>query len=391
MRWSFLLALLLGLGAAGFVVATEAPVEDPVWWYTNQTPPRVALAGPAGPLRGQAEAALVVEPADRARVVGATVDGQPAVVSAGRVLVDSAALPDGPHRVVVAARDTSRRQNEASAEWTFTSDNSGPTFQVALEPADGPTEGKTLLIRITASEAASDVAGDLEGRVLRLQPDGSGGWWALEGIPPEPAYRQLNLQVRGADRLGNAGAWQQTYPLVRTRFPEETLDFDPRIDFLAEQAIRAEEMARLMPFYRAGAGGPKWNGRFLVPVPGPITTEFATRRSYNGRFPQGNHLGVDFGAPLGTPVRAPADGVVVFAAQTPVRGNVLIVDHGAGVFSTYAHLQRFESEPGQAVEAGQTIARVGSTGLSTGPHLHWEIWVDEAAVDPLEWTERTFP
>lgn len=391
MQRKLIVALLVAFGASVFLVTTEAPVEDPVWWYTNETPPSVTITGASGPLRGEAQAAVRFEPVDRVHVTGAVLDGVPLSLEGAQIRLDTRALADGPHRVIVNVRDVSLRQNVGQAEWTFVSDNTGPTFHVEVDPEEGPTEGRPFVVRIRADERVEDLEGDLEGRVLRPHGDGSGGSWAILGIPPEPAYRTLRLRVRGKDSLGNEGLWQQAFPLVRTRFPTEELDFDAGIDSLAQAQVRAEEDARLMPIYRRENGPKRWNGPWLSPVEGPITTEFGTRRSYNGRFPQGNHAGLDFAAPLGAPVRAPADGVVAFAAASPVRGNVLILDHGAGVFSTYAHLQRFQAETGQRVEAGQVVARVGSTGLSTGPHLHWEVWVDAANVEPLEWTRRAFP
>lgn len=384
---------LISLLLAVFLATTDLPIEDPIWWLLNDEPPQVAVLGPSGPLRGQAEAVVRLQPAHRASIVSATLDGQPLPTSGTRLVVDSAGLPDGRHQVRIVARDHSRRQNEASAEWTFASDNSGPRLTVKLQPADGPTEGHTTVVRIRAAEAVDELTGSLQGRPLRLQPvaDAEHAWWALVGIPPEPAYRSLELEVSAADTLGNETTWRQAYPLVRTKFPEEVLDFDPALNNLADHQVRALEMSKLMPVYRGENGPRRWNGRWKLPVDGPITTDFATRRSYNGRFPEGNHLGVDFATPLGAPVVAPADAVVAYAAHTPVRGNVLILDHGAGVYSTYAHLEQFEAEPGDAVKAGDVVALVGSTGLSTGPHLHWEVWVDSAAVDPLEWTKRTFP
>jgi murein DD-endopeptidase MepM/ murein hydrolase activator NlpD len=116
-----------------------------------------------------------------------------------------------------------------------------------------------------------------------------------------------------------------------------------------------------------------------------VTTAFGTRRSYE------HHPGTDLAAPLGSPVVAPAAGAVVFVGSLPARGNAVVLDHGAGVFTTYAHLQRAEVLVGDEVRGGEVIGRVGSTGFSTGPHLHWELWVDGANVDPLEWTRRTFP
>ena len=77
--------------------------------------------------------------------------------------------------------------------------------------------------------------------------------------------------------------------------------------------------------------------------------------------------------------------------QVRLRGNVLILDHGGGVYTTYAHLSEWLVELGQEVEPGQPVARVGTTGLSTGPHLHWELWINGKSVDPVEWTQREVP
>src|SRR6185436_14531542 len=112
--------------------------------------------------------------------------------------------------------------------------------------------------------------------------------------------------------------------------------------------------------------GPRlWDGAFRMPVTGEVSTAFGTHRSYE------YHPGMDFAAPQGAPVAAPAAGIVAYVGNVPARGNVVILDHGAGVYSTYAHLSKAEVEAGAQVKPGQVIARVGTTGFSTGPHLHW--------------------
>ena len=124
MRWNLLLIGLLLGGAATVWLVTGAPLDDPVWWYSAQTPPRVAFQAPSGPLRGQAEVRLLLEPAERVRVVWAMVDGQPQPVSAGeRVVLDTRQLADGSHTLEVLVRDTSRQQNRNSARWSFVADN----------------------------------------------------------------------------------------------------------------------------------------------------------------------------------------------------------------------------------------------------------------------------
>ena len=383
MRWNVVLAALLGLGASVLVVTTEAPIEDPVWWYANQTPPRVTIIGPAGPLRGPAEAAVSLDPNDRAHVVSVSVDGQPGTATGNRIALDSSTLPDGPHQVEVVARDTSRRQNQAAASWAFVSDNSPPKVSLSVEPSEGPTEGHTWLLRIHADEPIEQLQGMIRDHPLRLEPDGNGGYWALQGVSPDPDYTSVSVRLTAADALGNQAATEQSWSVQRTTFPEDDeLSLDPNT---VAPETRAQENSKLLAIYKQDDGPKQWEARFRLPIEGPVTTEFGTHRNYE------YHPGVDFAAGLGAPVAAPARGVVVFEGELPARGNVLVLDHGSGVYSTYAHLQRFDVEAGAAVGPGQRIARVGSSGFSTGPHLHWELWVDGANVDPLDWTRRAFP
>ena len=114
-----------------------------------------------------------------------------------------------------------------------------------------------------------------------------------------------------------------------------------------------------------------------------ISSPFGGRRFINGR-PAGVHKGVDFAAPKGTPVLATLSGKVVLAGYLPLTGNTVIIDHGWGLMSLYAHLSEIKVKYGQFVKQGQIIGKVGSTGRSTGPHLHFGIYLNDVAVDPLE-------
>jgi murein DD-endopeptidase MepM/ murein hydrolase activator NlpD len=103
------------------------------------------------------------------------------------------------------------------------------------------------------------------------------------------------------------------------------------------------------------------------------------------------HEGIDLGGITGEPVHAAAAGVVVLAETLQVRGNAVILDHGAGVLSGYYHLDRIAVQAGQRVGQGDLLGAMGATGLVTGSHLHWELRVGGVAVDPREWTEWIFP
>jgi murein DD-endopeptidase MepM/ murein hydrolase activator NlpD len=100
------------------------------------------------------------------------------------------------------------------------------------------------------------------------------------------------------------------------------------------------------------------------------------------------HAGQDFGAPTGVAIFAPADGTVAMAEPLDVRGNVVILDHGRGIFTGYWHLSEIMVSPGQQVRTGDVLGLVGTTGLSTGAHLHWELRVYTIAVDPMQFLEE---
>lgn len=119
------------------------------------------------------------------------------------------------------------------------------------------------------------------------------------------------------------------------------------------------------------------------PLKGFISSGFGPRRDpFTGQ--PSFHPGIDIVAPKGTIVRAPADGIVTFADHDPTLGNMLVIDHGYGVISRYGHLSAFLVHAGERVKRGDPIGRVGSTGRSTGPHLHYEVRVNDVAINPLK-------
>lgn len=170
-----------------------------------------------------------------------------------------------------------------------------------------------------------------------------------------------------------------------TEYPVEVLTFEPEVAALLEPALAEQETAMLRAVYGAVSPVRRWDGGFLRPVAGEVTDGYGTRRSYQGGPVSGSHAGVDIGARAGTPVLAAANGRVTFAGTLPVRGNMVILDHGAGVFTGYAHLAAFSVVLGQDVGVGEEVATIGSSGLSTGPHLHWEVVVGGMHVDGLRW------
>ncbi|HEY9864666.1 MAG TPA: M23 family metallopeptidase [Candidatus Obscuribacterales bacterium] len=133
-----------------------------------------------------------------------------------------------------------------------------------------------------------------------------------------------------------------------------------------------------------------WKGPFLRPNAGEITTIYGVRRYYNGEFAEDYyHRGVDYAGAMGSAVVAPAAGRVALVGRESegfeIHGNTIGLDHGQGVASILIHLNRIDVKEGDFVQPGQVIGTVGSTGASTGPHLHWGLYVQGQSVDPVPW------
>ena len=161
--------------------------------------------------------------------------------------------------------------------------------------------------------------------------------------------------------------------------------------YLLDPALLQQEQERLGKAFGVHTLRPLWAGTFLEPVQGILTTPFGARRVYNDGVRQSRHAGVDLAAATGTPVRAANAGRVVLAESLQVHGNGVILDHGLGLCTAYFHLDSIAVAVGQMVERGDIVGGVGSTGLSTGAHLHWEMRLNNIPVDPMQWVYQSIP
>lgn len=173
--------------------------------------------------------------------------------------------------------------------------------------------------------------------------------------------------------------------VISTDFPVEYLTFTPQVAALLTPSRMEEETALLKAAYGTFTPERLWTGAFRRPSAAEITDVYGSRRSYQGGPATGSHAGVDFGGKSGTPVLAAGDGRVVQAQMMPIRGNMVVLDHGGGLFTGYCHLLSFAVQPGQVVHAGDLVGATGATGLVTGPHLHWEVAAGGQQVDGMRW------
>jgi murein DD-endopeptidase MepM/ murein hydrolase activator NlpD len=207
-------------------------------------------------------------------------------------------------------------------------------------------------------------------------------------IPTSPlqAPGTLTIQV-----VGDEGSRNLAVGLRNRTFPTQ------RITLSSSQnpAGTQHEFDRVAAFKALVTPERFWRGAMVRPNPGRVTTVYGVRRYYNGAFASDYyHRGVDYAAPTGSPVVAPAAGRIALVGRVnqgfSLHGNTVGIDHGQGVLSIMIHLHRINVNEGDLVQAGQVIGTVGSTGISTGPHLHWGLYVNGVSVDPVPWRERGF-
>jgi murein DD-endopeptidase MepM/ murein hydrolase activator NlpD len=265
-----------------------------------------------------------------------------------------------------------------------------PAFLLPLLLASPPAACDPAVARLGAGSAAQGSVVEVEaaagavaswaGKPVAFWQEGPAGpRRALLGVDLEQAAGPAYLEVG----LEGAPPCRAALEVTPGGFEEKQLRVGPKFVELSarDEARAAREAARLKGIY-AKVSGRLWQGSFRLPVAAEPSPNFGQRRILNGQ-PRSPHAGVDFGARTGTPVRAAARGRVVLAEPLFFSGRTVVVDHGLGLFSLYAHLSRLGVRTGQKVEAGALLGAVGATGRATGPHLHWAVRLQGARVDPL--------
>ena len=246
------------------------------------------------------------------------------------------------------------------------------------------TPGQVFLVAVdTVNATAASVA--LDGQFVSLAREGD-RFYAILPVPFETKPGILPLIIAVAD-LNGALALQQLVQIEVQAgdFLVESVTIDTTLARLFDPEVVEEDRALRAAVQSVRTPLRMWQGYFRLPAEGVISSTFGLLRSYNGAEPTDFHSGLDFAGPLGTDILAANAGIVAWTGETERRGRGVIIDHGQGVFSSYWHMANVATAPGTTVAAGAVIGRVGNTGLSTGPHLHWELTVFGVPVDPLPW------
>ncbi len=170
------------------------------------------------------------------------------------------------------------------------------------------------------------------------------------------------------------------------RFPEEHIEVPPKMVYFDEETLRRikQEVALVRSAVRVKKGMEcRWDEPFIWPVHGRISSPFGLRRFFNGE-PRAPHSGIDIAVPSGTPVKASQKGKVVLSREFYLLGKVVVISHGCGLYTLYAHLKELKVREGEVVKRGQVIGLSGASGRATGPHLHFGFYISGVKVDPME-------
>lgn len=214
---------------------------------------------------------------------------------------------------------------------------------------------------------------------------------ALGVIPLGSVAGEVELLLELADSFNRTTTVSRTLTVEDNPQPVQEVNMPARALGVITPENRALEAEVVNAAYAAAKPLPVWREPFLLPTEGRLTSGFGVLRRFVRGGPVSFHHGTDIAAPVGTPIIATNDGTVVVAGFYPIKGGLVVIDHGGGVFSLYFHQARLHVQVGDLVTRGELIGEMGSTGLSTGPHLHWEMRVGGVATDPMAWVGKLLP
>jgi murein DD-endopeptidase MepM/ murein hydrolase activator NlpD len=270
--------------------------------------------------------------------------------------------------------------------------------EIALSAPPRLEVGDPLVVRLVPVErpdgfasAIDDVQAWLDETPLPLRRSDD-GWVALVGIPLADPSGQRLLRVQIRDERGHERAYFTALAVAANPREIQELRLSTEVLSVSTPEGRNLEVEAYAAAQAALDPALRWREPFLLPVAGGrFTSEFGIPRRYAAGGRVSHHLGTDIAAPEGTPIVATNDGVVKIAGFYPIKGGWVVVDHGGGVTSHYFHQSRIDVAVGDVLVRGDVIGAVGTTGLSSGPHLHWEMQIDGVPTHPMRWVGRTWP
>ena len=258
---------------------------------------------------------------------------------------------------------------------------SGEAWSATLSLSGSLESGSAVLLHVHDVVPGSRLKGTLNGVTFPFSANHD----ALLALDMETKAKKVALRVQVDPPHGKREVLTRQFSVPARTYKEEHITLPKgKVQLSAKDLARArQETASIVKTYKRRHKKNGYSVGFRQPVQGRFSGVFGSRRVLNGQARR-PHNGVDIAAPKGTPVMATAPGEVALAGQNYFfTGNTVVLDHGDGVLSLYAHLDTIHVQPGTWVPAGTAIGTVGMTGRATGPHLHWGVLVRHARVDPM--------
>ena len=236
-----------------------------------------------------------------------------------------------------------------------------------------PVPGGVAVVDLgTAAQAPTAT---YQGKPVLVVKEQGTRWLAIVGIP---------LTVKPGTQQVTSGGRTLNFTVGSKKYPEQhiTLKNKRQVNPNPEDNKRIEgELAEQLRAYRSFSPGTPSNLILDKPVNGPLSSKFGVRRFFNGE-ERNPHSGLDFAVPAGTPIKSPAAGKVILTGNYFFNGNTVFVDHGQGFISMFCHMSKIDVKVGDLVPRGGVVGKVGATGRATGPHMHWNVSLNDARVDP---------
>jgi murein DD-endopeptidase MepM/ murein hydrolase activator NlpD len=251
----------------------------------------------------------------------------------------------------------------------------------ADSPAPWPREARVPggVVRLALGAAPErPLAFSADGRRL-LVVGGAGAWTALLGLALSAVPGTGHITWQGTDGLRR----EIPFAIAPKHHAEQRLRVAPRtVELAPDDLARVERERAEQAAFTATFSEPLPDTlRLQLPVAGRRSSSFGLRRVFNGEA-RSPHSGMDIAAPVGTPVHAPLAATVLATGDYFFNGRTVWLDHGGGLLGMFCHLSAIDVRPGDALGTGQRLGAVGATGRVTGPHLHWSVLLNQAAVDP---------
>ena len=300
----------------------------------------------------------------------------------------AAGLAEGEHRIDFTATDDSFRKNSTRVSLFFTFDRTAPALEW-VSPSQKVLQGDVLPVFIhTPGEKKVQLSGIFMKQKLPFYPVPYRDQLYRALLPVNPLQKRgvYYLNVRAKDGAGNVSSADFPVEVRYKSFPGEVIQLNTeKTTILTDRNAAAVNRDKMNAALSASADIQYWKDEFTRPVQGYVTSLFGTQRIYNTGVVYSYHKGLDLANKQGTPVHSANRGRVVLAEPLPLNGNCVVIDHGQWLFSMYFHMHTILVHPGDVVEKGDQIGTIGTTGISTGPHLHWEMHIGDIAIDPEQW------